>query len=67
MRVQVIIDVSKPLCRGKKITLDDGINGWVSFKFERLPNICYWYGCLMHNNKDCELWFDSEGTLSVES
>lgn len=54
MRVQVIIDVSKPLSRGRKITLDNGINGWVSFKFERLPYICYRCGCLTHSDKDCE-------------
>ena len=54
MRVQVVIDASKPLSRGRKTMLDDGINGWVYFKYERLPNICYWCGCLTHNNKDCE-------------
>lgn len=67
MRVREEIDVSKPPCRSHKITMDDGINGWVSFKFERLPNICYWCGCLIHNDKDCGLQFDGEGTLSIES
>ena len=66
-RVRVIIDISKPLSRGRKITLDDGSAGWVSFKYERLPNICYWCGCITHGDKDCELWIESEGTLSVES
>ena len=47
LRVRVILDISKPLSRGRKITLDDGSVGWVSFKYERLPNICYWCGCIM--------------------
>ena len=34
MRVRVILDISKPLSRGRKITLDDGSVGWVSFKYE---------------------------------
>lgn len=39
---------------------------WVSFKYKRIPNICYWCGCLNHFNKDCDLWIDSEGSLTVE-
>lgn len=67
LRVQVILDISKPLSRGCKITLDDGLVSWVSFKYERLPNICYWCGCLTHRDKDCDLWIDSKGTLPVEA
>ena len=67
MRIRVIIDISKPLCRGWNISVDDGSNGWVSFKYERLPNIFYWCGCLTHSDKDCDLWLDNEGTLDLES
>ena len=67
LRVRVKIDILKPLNRGRKITLDDGSTGWVSFKYERLPNICYWCGCLTHGDKDCDLWIDSEGTLPTEA
>lgn len=41
--------------------------GWVSFKYEQLPNICYWCECLTHGDKDCDLWIDSEGTLPIEA
>ena len=27
MRIRVIIDISKPLCRGRNISMDDGSNG----------------------------------------
>ena len=63
MRVRVLVDISQPLCRGKVLTLDDDKELWVSFRYERLPNICYWCGCLTHNDRDCEQWIDNEGTL----
>ena len=63
MRVRVIIDINKPLCRGRRFSSSQGEQGWVSFKYERLPNLCYWCGSLSHVDKDCELWIDSEGQL----
>ncbi|XP_023917240.1 uncharacterized protein LOC112028778 [Quercus suber] len=63
MRVRVLVDISQPLCRGRVLTLDDDKELWVSFRYERLPNICYWCGCLTHNDRDCERWIDNEGTL----
>ena len=56
-------NTSKPLCRGRKIRHEDGEVGWVRFKYERLPNLCYWCGRLSHSDKDCELWIRSQGTL----
>ncbi|XP_075659257.1 uncharacterized protein LOC142629162 [Castanea sativa] len=44
LHVHVEIDVSKPLCRGRRIALDDNEEIWVSFKYEKLPNFCYWCG-----------------------
>lgn len=67
IRVHVTNDVSKPLCRGRIISLADGRAQWVSFKYERLPNICYWCGCLTHDDRDCNIWIDSEGTLDPDS
>ena len=67
IRVRVTIDMSQPLSRGKVISLESGKELWVSFKYERLSNLCYWCGSLMHDDKDCELWIESEGTLLVES
>ena len=45
------------------IAFDDSREQWVTFKYERLPNLCYWCGCLTHSDKDCDLWIESEGTL----
>lgn len=66
MCVRVLVDASQPVCRGRVITLDDDKKLLVSFKYERLPNICYWCGCFSHNDQDYEIWIDSEGSL-VES
>ena len=44
MRVRVKVDVTKPLSRGRKIGLRNGEESWASFKYECLPNLCYWCG-----------------------
>uniref|UniRef100_A0A7N2LJU1 DUF4283 domain-containing protein n=1 Tax=Quercus lobata TaxID=97700 RepID=A0A7N2LJU1_QUELO len=36
------------------------------FKYERLPIICYWCGCLDHADKDYDRWIESNGTLNLE-
>ena len=66
IRVRVSIDISLPLCCGRLITMDDDKEHWVSFKYERLPNLYYWSGRLTHTDKDCEKWIESEGSLQTE-
>ena len=66
MRVRVTIDIAEPLCRGRRVDFDDDNEGWVSFQYERLPNLCYWCGHLTHDDKECALWLRSKGTLSVQ-
>ena len=39
----------------------------MSFKYEQLLNMCYWSGCLTHDDHDCDLWIESEGSLSIKS
>lgn len=64
-RVRVRVDISMPLCRGRVLSLEDGEECKVSFKYESLPNICYWCGCLDHSNRECEKWIESDGTLEI--
>ena len=66
IRVRVTLDVYQPLCRGRIDTFEDGGKIWVNFKYERLPNICYWCGCFDHDDKDCDIWIQSKGTLRME-
>ena len=63
MQVRVSIDITKPLCRGRKIELNDGEDSWVSFKYECLPNLYYWCNRLTHHDKDCSLWSKWKGSI----
>ena len=64
MRIRVRVDVTLPLNRGRIFSLDNGSKEWVSFKYEQLPNVCYWCGRLNHFDKDCDRWIQSSGTLT---
>ena len=66
IRVKVLVDISLPLCKGRLITLEDRREQWVSFKYKRLPNLCYWCGLLTYRDRDCNKWIDSEGSLQEE-
>ena len=63
VQVRVTLDVFQPLCRGRIIKLEGGEKVWVNFRYERLPNICYWCGCFDHGDRDCDFWIQSKGTL----
>ncbi|XP_075645254.1 uncharacterized protein At4g02000-like [Castanea sativa] len=56
LRFKVTVDVSNPLCRGRKIILRNGKESWVSFRYERLLNFCYWCGKLTHMDRECPIW-----------
>lgn len=64
MRVRVAVNVTKPLCRGRKIALSGGSDSWVSFRYERLPNLCYWCGKLTHMERECPIWLKGKGVLT---
>ena len=66
MRVRVEVDITKPLCRGWKISWDQSYEGWAAFMYERLPNYCYWCGLVSHDDKDYVLWLNNRGMLRVE-
>ena len=66
MRVRVELDITKPLSRGRRVRFGPDSNGWVSFRYERLPVFCYWCGRLTHDAKDCDMWIRSKGKLNVQ-
>ena len=35
----------------------------MNFRYEHLPNICYWCGKLTHGDRECPLWIRSRGTI----
>ena len=41
LRVQLSLDISRPLPRCCKLRVDGKLVGWVGLKYEQLPNYCY--------------------------
>ena len=66
LRIRVGINVTKPLNRGRKVLLGNDEEVWVSFKYEKMPNFCYWCGMVSHDAKECSIWLSSKGSLSLE-
>ena len=66
MKVRVEVDITKPLCRGRKISWDQDYKGWATFMYDRLSNICNWSGHVSHNDKECVVWLGNKGSLQVD-
>lgn len=66
LRVRLIIDISKPLGRGRVACMGGTKKGCVDFRYERLPIFCYWCGIVDHDDRDCLLWIDSKESLEME-
>ena len=66
MRVRIRLNVTAPLCRGRMIQLEENKKCWVAFRYERLPNFCYWCGCLDHSEKDCDVGLRKGSINSTE-
>lgn len=54
MKIRVLLDVTKPLKRMKKIKMHGGGTSTIKFKYERLGNYCYYCGMLGHIEDYCE-------------
>ncbi|CAN0924595.1 hypothetical protein LINGRAHAP2_LOCUS34280 [Linum grandiflorum] len=54
MRIQVELDVRRPLRMTKKVRLHGDISTVCSFKYERLQTFCYICGIMGHAKKYCE-------------
>ncbi|XP_042950058.1 uncharacterized protein LOC122282169 [Carya illinoinensis] len=52
LRARVIVDITKPLIRGRFIKVG-GVQNWVPFKYERLPLFCFECGAIIHT-KHCQ-------------
>ncbi|XP_041021293.1 uncharacterized protein LOC121262766 [Juglans microcarpa x Juglans regia] len=54
LRIQVCMDITKPLLRGKKFCVGAHVPYWVRFSYERLPDFCYVCGRIGHAQQDCD-------------
>jgi hypothetical protein len=52
LRVKVLIDLRKPLARGRKLNMQ-GITKWIPFQYERLPRFCFNCGLIVHGKTGC--------------
>jgi hypothetical protein len=52
LRVKILIDLSKPLPRGRMLHLP-GKAYWIAFKYERLTKFYLWCGVMCHGKKGC--------------
>ena len=66
LRIRVAIDITKPLLRCCKLWSEGKHIGWVSIRYERLPNFCYWCGQVLHGERDCPMWLRGKGTLKKD-
>ncbi|KAF4355215.1 hypothetical protein F8388_012990 [Cannabis sativa] len=53
LKVQVDIEVDKPLFSGCFFDLASGVKKWVQMKYEKIGIFCYFCGCLGHQRKGC--------------
>jgi hypothetical protein len=54
LRVRVILDLSKPLPRGRTIRVREK-SVWVTFKYEKIPKFCFKCGVVRHGSRGCEV------------
>ena len=66
LRIRVSLDLTQPLCRGRRVRIGDTVTKWVDFKYERLPIFCYWCGKVDHDERDCIKWISSRETLRTK-
>ena len=66
LRIRVRVNTTHPLCRGRRVAFEEGLERWVSFQYQRLPNLCFWCGLFSHDDKECDIWLKSKGRLKVE-
>ena len=66
LRIRVRLDITMPLCRGRKVRLGDQGLKWVDLKYERLPIFCYLCGRVDHDEKECMQGLRSNSTLSPD-
>ena len=53
IRIRVLMDISMPLCQGRKVLLGEYGLKWVDFKYERLPIFYYLCERIDHDERDC--------------
>ncbi|KAI9075907.1 hypothetical protein K1719_042108 [Acacia pycnantha] len=54
MRARVLIDLRKPLSHGFWMDRPEGKKAWITIRYEKLQNFCYYCGRIGHDNRLCK-------------
>jgi hypothetical protein len=49
LRVRIVLDLTKPLSRGRRLKLCDR-SIWITFKYEKIPHFCFNFGVIQHGS-----------------
>ena len=52
MRVQININITQPLCKGRLVNIGGPKPQWILFKYDRMSILCYWCGIMNRDEKD---------------
>ena len=52
LRVRIVLDLTKPLSRGRFLKLRDRTI-WITFRYERIPRFCFKCGVIRHGGRGC--------------
>lgn len=63
LRIRVLLDITLPLCQGRKVGLGEHGMKWVDLKYERLPIFCYLCRRVDHDERECMQGLRSNDTL----
>lgn len=59
MRIRVKLNVHQQLKQKMKLRTQRGESFLIHFKYEHLPQFCFYCGCLDHSDRFCSLLFDN--------
>jgi hypothetical protein len=52
LKVRIVLDLTKPLSRGRRLKLRDR-SIWITFKYEKIPRFCFNCGVIQHGSRSC--------------
>ena len=65
IKATITIDVNRPLMKGTNIRSKENELIWVDFKYERLPNFCYYCGLIGHDEHNSKKALKDEEVGSI--
>ena len=63
LRVRVELPLEKPLRRGGVVASPEGDKVYIGFNYERLVGLCFKYGRIGHEARDCSFHIDHQQEL----